>query len=75
VISYIFGALLTDRHLFRLLHGNIADVFHLNAKLLDARLQPRHAQRRGPHVHAAAAGAKVHGYADDANFLRHSKAP
>jgi hypothetical protein len=71
----ILGTLFADRHLFGLLYGNVANVLHRKAKLLDARLQTGNAQGRGTHVHAAAAGTEVHGYADDANLLRHEKAP
>src|SRR5258708_18680738 len=71
----VLGTLFANGHLFRLFHGNIANVFHLQAKLLDARLQAGHSKGGGTHVHTAAAGAEVHGYADDANLLRHEKAP
>jgi len=39
----ILRALFADGHLFRLLYGDIANVFHLKAKVLDARLQPGYA--------------------------------
>ena len=68
----IFGALFAVGLLFGLLHGHVADVFHRVPQLFEPRLQPGHAQRRGAHVHAAAALAQVHRHADDANFLRHN---
>jgi hypothetical protein len=37
------------------------------------RHQSSDAQGGRAHIHAAAALAEVHGHADDANFLRHSK--
>src|ERR1700723_1308458 len=57
--------------LFRLRHGNVANIFHVAAEMLQARLQTGQAQRRGAHVDAPA--ARPHGprYADDAYFVRH----
>src|SRR5277367_1704062 len=57
--------------LFRLWHGNVANIFHVAAELPQASLQTGHAQRRGAHVDAPAARAQVHRYADDAYFIRH----
>jgi hypothetical protein len=36
---HVLGALFTDRHFFRLLDGDVADVFDLMTKVLQARLQ------------------------------------
>src|SRR5207244_5696486 len=68
----VLGTLFADGHFFRLFDGEIADVFDLQAKLLEAGLESWSAQGGRSHVHAAAALAEVHGDADDANFLRHS---
>jgi len=72
---HILGALFADGHFLRLLHGDVADILDLETEMLDARLQTGDAKRGRAHVHAAAAGAEVHGYADDANFVRHKIAP
>jgi hypothetical protein len=45
----------------------------MKAKLLDAGLQAGDTQGGRAHVDAAAALAKIHGHADDANFLSHLK--
>ena len=71
----ILGALFADLHFFGLLHFEVADVFDVEAELLDARLKAGASKGRRAHVHAAAALAQVHGYADDSDFLRHAKAP
>ena len=71
----ILGVLFADLHLFGLLDFEVADVFDLNAELLDARLEAGAAKGRWAHVHAAAALAEVHWYANDANFLRHTASP
>ena len=68
----VLGTLFADGHFFRLFDGEIADVFDLQAQLLEAGLETCSAQGGRSHVHAAAALAEVHGDADDANFLRHS---
>jgi len=68
----ILGALFADLHFFRLLHFEVADIFHVRAKLLDPRLQSSAAQGGRAHVHAAAALAQVHRHTNDANFLRHA---
>ena len=67
----VLGALFAYGHFLRLLHFQVADVFHGVAEFLDGSLQTCAAQRRGAHVHATTALAEVHGDADDANFLRH----
>src|SRR6266852_5636955 len=67
----ILGAFFADGHFFGLLDGEIADVFDLDAELLDAGLETSAAKSRRAHVHAATALAEVHGHADDANFLGH----
>ena len=67
----IFCALFADRHFFRLLHFEIADVFDGVAEFFDGGLQACTAESRRAHVHAAAALAEVHGNADDSHFLRH----
>src|SRR5580765_43257 len=68
----ILGALFADLHFLGLLHFEVADVFDGKAELLDARLKTCTAKGGGTHVHAAAALAEVHGYANDAGFLRHA---
>src|SRR5260370_4659946 len=67
----MLGALFTNGHFFRLLDGEIADVFDLKAEFLDAGLETCAAKGGRAHIHAAAALAEVHRNADDANFLRH----
>ena len=68
----IFRAFLAVVLLFGLRNLDVADVFHLPAELLQARLQAGDAQRGRAHVHAAAAGAQVHRHTDDADFFRHA---
>src|SRR5579863_2011844 len=65
----ILGAFFADGHFFGLLHFQVADVFHRQAEFLESGLKSGAAQGGGTHIHAAAALAEVHGYADDANFL------
>src|SRR5215471_13567419 len=67
----VFCTLLANRHFLRLLHFKVADVFYRVAKLFDGRLQTGAPQSGGPHVHAAAGLAEVHGHTNDANFLWH----
>ena len=69
----ILGAFFTYGQLFRLLDGEIADVFDLQSELLDTGLQARAAHSGGAHVHAAAALSQVHGHTDNSNFLRHCR--
>ena len=67
----IFGFFLAVVLLFGLADLNVADIFHLTAELLQARLQPGDAQRGRAHIHAAAAGAQVHRHPDNSNFFWH----
>jgi hypothetical protein len=65
----VLGAFFAVGHFFGLLNGNVADVLDVMAELLDASLQAGNAESRRAHVNAAAAGAEVHGNADDADLL------
>ena len=57
-----------------LLHGDVAQVFHLVAERRQARVEAGHAQRRRPHVHAAPALAQVERRADDGDVrMRHGQ--
>ena len=67
----ILAAFFADGHFFGLFHDDVADVLDVVAEMLDAGLQTGNAQGGGAHIHAAAAGAEVHGNADDADLLRH----
>src|SRR5215475_14768334 len=67
----ILGALFADGHFFWLFDFEVADVLDRVPEFLDCGLQARSAQRRGPHIHATAALAQVHGHTNDSYFLRH----
>src|SRR5215467_9263005 len=71
----ILGALLADGHFFRLFYFEVTNVLDGVAKLLDGGLQACASQGRWTHIHATAALAEVHGYADNANFLGHISIP
>ena len=67
----VLGALLAVVLFLGLFHGDVADVFDRMAERFQAMLQSGDAQRRGTHVHSAAALAEVHRNSDDANLLCH----
>src|SRR5258708_18726487 len=69
----VLCAFFADWHFFRLLHFEVADILDGVAQLLDRGLQSCAANRRRPHIHAAAAFAQVHGHTNDANFLWHMR--
>ena len=48
-------------------YPDISRIRNLVAERFKPRLQPRHAHRRGPHIHAAAACPKIKRHADHAN--------
>ena len=56
------------------LHVQVAPVVHVVAERGDLRVHVRHAEGRGPHVDAPAAGAEVEGHADEGHAsLRHAR--
>ena len=72
-LAEILRVLLAVVLLFRLPHGDVADILDLPAKLLQPLMQAGNAQRRRPHIDAAAARAQVHRHPDDANFFGHDR--
>src|SRR5260370_8241441 len=71
----ILGAFFAHRHFFRLLDGDIADGFNLQAELLDAALSALAAQRAWPHFHTPAPLPEPHGHPPLPHYFRHLTPP